>query len=163
MFVGFVVCGYLVFGPARGLPHRLAHGLDITAHHLGEMDYFQLKQVNPVFAPIFFGSFTLLFIFILLNIFFAIMLDAWRLEAEARSQQKQDSDNLDLVSWVRETALDHGWLQKLCNEPKRYVRRACSAAIAKLLGRKNDWMPKAQVLERLNEWKKKKRNAGEDR
>lgn len=86
--VFFVICAIVLFGAAQGF--ALAFGTNVRGYRnltqsfftltrslLGDFDFEELRQENPFLGPIMFFLFTLLAVFVLVNVFIAILLEAY--------------------------------------------------------------------------------------
>lgn len=139
VFIGFALCGFLVFGPhLRDYATVTFSASTLLRMVVGEVEYAPLRRINPEFAWVvrarllpcrlshpgvsppprtsgiphlprpsptqFFAAYVILFFFVLLNIFLAIILDAWQAEADAERRSASGVDLVeefkgDLVKW----------------------------------------------------------------
>jgi hypothetical protein len=76
--LGFVFMSYLAFGTHAESFSEISRAL-ITCFEMliGELNYDEMSAANPNIAPIFFIAYLLLFVFVLLNIFIAILERAY--------------------------------------------------------------------------------------
>jgi len=97
LFVGFVVMANMIFGTQLQEFTTLDKGfINLYLYLLGEFDYDGLSQTDPTWGPVFFSVYMVLFVMIMLNVFLAILNDAYvlvhdRIEAEkiARKSAKK--------------------------------------------------------------------------
>jgi hypothetical protein len=160
MFVGFLLCGFLAFGPHlreyRSVTNSASTLLRMV---IGEIDYASIRRVNPSFAWVFFAAYVLIFFFLLVNIFLAIILDAWHFEADRERAQRAEGLDLrdELKSGIesRWDAFKKGW------RSPRYWRDATRAALRTVRGNaasRRGFLSDAEVLARLQEWRRKRQN-----
>ncbi len=75
MLLGFVIMAYFVFGtkldPFRSIELAL---MKLFVMMLGSINYYELEEVSAEIAPIFFFTYMILFFFIILNMFLAIVM-----------------------------------------------------------------------------------------
>lgn len=109
LFLGFVFMGYFVFG--HDLPAFSAVKLALMRLFLmmlGSIDYYELELVSPAVAPIFFFTYIILFFFIILNMFLAIVM--------ATHGQIQDEKGPDTIAAAELVKIDaKNYLQKIIN------------------------------------------------
>eukprot|EP00743_Colponemidia_sp_Colp-15_P007414 GILK01008010.1.p1 GENE.GILK01008010.1~~GILK01008010.1.p1 ORF type:complete len:720 (+),score=110.35 GILK01008010.1:59-2161(+) len=135
LFTGFALFSYLVFGVQLASFRKVQNSISTLLQMiLGNFDYTEMQQTSPTFAPIFFTLFMVLFAFILINIFLAIILDAYTTVAEKAkaggnldAMMKQDIERIykkirSIIRWLR-------------NPKKKGVKK----------------VPKAMLLRRLQE------------
>eukprot|EP00359_Climacostomum_virens_P003536 CAMPEP_0204911568 /NCGR_PEP_ID=MMETSP1397-20131031/9877_1 /ASSEMBLY_ACC=CAM_ASM_000891 /TAXON_ID=49980 /ORGANISM="Climacostomum Climacostomum virens, Strain Stock W-24" /LENGTH=1318 /DNA_ID=CAMNT_0052082157 /DNA_START=2525 /DNA_END=6481 /DNA_ORIENTATION=- len=86
LMLGFVFMGYLAFGTHAQSFSTITLAL-ITSFEMiiGDFDYDEMAAANPEIAPVYFIIYLLLFVFVLLNIFIAILERAY-------SRVKQESE-----------------------------------------------------------------------
>eukprot|EP00004_Rigifila_ramosa_P010768 TRINITY_DN2279_c0_g1_i3.p1 TRINITY_DN2279_c0_g1~~TRINITY_DN2279_c0_g1_i3.p1 ORF type:complete len:932 (+),score=233.54 TRINITY_DN2279_c0_g1_i3:5-2800(+) len=83
VFIGFVLMAYIVFGPrVRGFHSIVASVSSCARMMLGDFDYQALSEAAPQMGPIFFTSFIITFMFVLLNMFIAIIQHFYELVQE---------------------------------------------------------------------------------
>eukprot|EP00003_Mantamonas_plastica_P032702 TRINITY_DN9024_c0_g1_i18.p1 TRINITY_DN9024_c0_g1~~TRINITY_DN9024_c0_g1_i18.p1 ORF type:complete len:560 (-),score=204.91 TRINITY_DN9024_c0_g1_i18:1382-3061(-) len=91
IFFGYAVAFHLAFGVDVEAYSTLARSFSsLVISILGEFDYPELRQSNRVLAPLFFFSFIVLCTFILLNMFLAIINDAY-----STVQENEKAKNFD--------------------------------------------------------------------
>jgi len=77
--LGFVMLGTLVFGNnSRNYYSADASVSSIFRLILSDFDYKHLKQISPQVAPVFFYSYSIILFFVMLNMFIAIINDAFK-------------------------------------------------------------------------------------
>ena len=164
LFAGYAICGYLVFGPYvydyRSVMDTISTLLRVI---LGEIDYHELAEANRVFAPFFFASFMILFFFILVNIFLAIILDAWRVESEMRSNRKELKTSLTAAAVQRIKDFSSG-VWGMITKPRKRCGPVCKSISNFIFFRRQQsgWLSKNEVYSRLRDWKKRSRNQNVD-
>ena len=91
---GFVGMAFISFGAHisdfNTLGNAIRKCFEIT---IGDFNYQEMEEANMPMAIIFFFPFNILFVFILTNIFLAIINQAY----EERSQNKADNDSLNFL------------------------------------------------------------------
>lgn len=96
VIVGFAMMGNLLFGPELWGYHDVSSAVSSTLRMaLGELDYVPLANVNRSLAPVFTLLFVVLVFFVLINIFLAIINDAYSvIHAEAKKEQTSFLDDV---------------------------------------------------------------------
>lgn len=75
MLMGFVLMAYIVFGADLEDFRNVGQSfIKLFTMLLGSIDYYELEPVAPEVAPIFFFGYLVLFYFIILNMFLAIVM-----------------------------------------------------------------------------------------
>lgn len=78
LFIGFVVMANMIFGTHLSYFTQLSTGfVYLYLYLLGSFDYAGLKQTDGVWGPVFFTVYMVLFVMIMLNVFLAILNDAY--------------------------------------------------------------------------------------
>lgn len=94
VFLGYSLLALMVYGTAlesfRNYPSACSSLFLIL---LGELDYSSMRDVNRVLTPIFFFSFLIIVIFILMNMFLAIVNDSYA-SANEKSREKSFVDQI---------------------------------------------------------------------
>ena len=81
MFCGFVFSGYVLFGP-RSDDFKTLQSSSVTLLRMsiGDIEFHKFIEGDRQIAPMYFVLFTVLFYFIMTNIFLSIILDVWHKE-----------------------------------------------------------------------------------
>ncbi|KAJ6236324.1 polycystin family member [Anaeramoeba flamelloides] len=119
IFLAFSITGVIIFGPS------LTNFRDITASlitsfrmALGEVEYDELKQVNRILGPLYFLFFTFFVIYTLLNMFLAILNDAYEKE------HKQTSKDQINKAFMKQFGKFKGALSKVKKFGKKSLNKA---------------------------------------
>eukprot|EP00743_Colponemidia_sp_Colp-15_P009469 GILK01010353.1.p1 GENE.GILK01010353.1~~GILK01010353.1.p1 ORF type:complete len:699 (+),score=157.33 GILK01010353.1:146-2242(+) len=112
LFGGFAVSAFFIFGISLFNYRSMTNCISMLAQIiLGNSDYDELRLASPYLAPIFFASFVMLFTFILISIFLAIILDAYQVVAEnAAASNGQNAVTKDVRRFWKK-------LKKICRNP----------------------------------------------
>jgi hypothetical protein len=89
LLFGFVFLAYIAFGPHSDRFSTISKSL-ITCFEMliGEFDYANMKDANPDIAPFFFVFYLLLFVFIMLNIFIAILERSYSIVKQNNEEER---------------------------------------------------------------------------
>jgi len=78
LFVGFVVMANMIFGTQLEQFTRLELGfVNLYLYLLGTFDYEALRVTDRTWGPVFFSVYMVLFVMVMLNVFLAILNDAY--------------------------------------------------------------------------------------
>ena len=111
MFLAFTLCAFLVFGPLlEDFKDMGVATISLLRMALGDFQYSELRNANPAFAPIFFLFFTIIFFFLLMNIFLAIVLDSWQRESEKYERLRKERDQRTVLLVRQYAALTYSYL-----------------------------------------------------
>jgi hypothetical protein len=164
MFFGFVFSGYVLFGPRSSDFKTLADSsVTLLRMAIADIEYNKFIEGDPASAPLFFVIFTVLFYFIMTNIFLSIILDVWHKEKERLDREYAMQENIDIM---------HGWRRVLLDYIKYFADpRTYSRCFRKLKQPKNlpglcireicgdlSSMDVDEVKERLKLWRNKRQN-----
>ena len=103
LLLGFVVMAYVIFGTR--LEHFRALNIafmKLFVMMLGSINYYELEEASPTVAPIFFFSYMILFFFIILNMFLAIVMATY-----AELQKQKGEDTIATAALVKLDAKDY--------------------------------------------------------
>jgi hypothetical protein len=165
MFFGFMLCAYTVFGPNASSFSTLGSSTLSLLRMLllSSGDYDVIAEANPNFAPIFFIVYMFLFYFLIIHVFIAIILDAWRLESELRAARLKEEGEADesanLVGDLRMYVED--LVRRVLLTPGAFL----GSVVATLKGmfivsaERKLFLSDSELLNRLQGWKAKARNA----
>ncbi|XP_076075764.1 polycystin-1-like protein 2 [Mytilus galloprovincialis] len=96
--LGYAIWGYMMFGPKLASYRTMLDSLEtLLAFALGSYDYRSLEEVNRVFGPMFFFAFFFSVMFLLINIFVAILNESI---AAIKKDVSKQSNEYELVSFV---------------------------------------------------------------
>ena len=164
MFFGFVFSGYVLFGP-RSADFKTLRASSVTLLRMaiGDIDYNRFVEADPDSAPYFFVIFTVLFYFVMTNIFLSIILDVWHKEKERLDKQYAREENIDIMSGWRRTVLDLGEYLTNPRTYRRFVRqlkqpRTCLPKVFRYFCGDPSNMTIDEVKERLKLWRLKRQN-----
>lgn len=114
LFVGFVVMANMIFGTHLSYFTQLGTGfVYLYLYLLGSFDYNALKQTDSTWGPIFFSVYMVLFVMVMLNVFLAILNDAYVIvhdDYEARkvaTKPKGTRKWKDFVTLIRRSMAKH--------------------------------------------------------
>ena len=143
IFFGYALAGFMMFSAdVKGFRTIFRSMETLVLSILGSFDYSEIEQSNRYLAPMFFFSYMLLVFFVLLNMFIAIINNAYdsvresaaRRDAELRVQQLLSGKVQRLTPWAQ---IKRGLLiMKEAMLVKRYKKR--SALIEKIRSGKGD-------------------------
>ena len=100
IFGAFVQLGYLLFGTQIFDYSSLYHTIfALIRTILGDFDFSKLEQANIVFGPIYFLCFVFFVFFVLLNMFLAILSDAF---GEVKAELARRKNAFELGAYFKE-------------------------------------------------------------
>ena len=100
IFGAFVQLGYLLFGTQIFDYSSLYHTIfALIRTILGDFDFSKLEQANIVFGPIYFLCFVFFVFFVLLNMFLAILSDAF---GEVKAELARRNNAFELGAYFKE-------------------------------------------------------------
>jgi Na+-transporting methylmalonyl-CoA/oxaloacetate decarboxylase gamma subunit len=114
IFFGFAAWGHYGFGAYLSDFHTMgATSSTLFRMMLGDMDYHSMVIANPLLAPVFVGTYGMTVVFIVLNVFIAIISEWYtyskmlNLREKKRKPQAEDAMEYDLLKqakdWFNET------------------------------------------------------------
>lgn len=96
--LAYAMWGYLMFGPHLSTYRTILHAMEtLLTFALGKYDYRSLEGANRVFGPMFFFAFFFTVMFLLINIFVAILNESISVIKKDVSKQ---SNEYELVSFM---------------------------------------------------------------
>eukprot|EP00298_Acanthocystis_sp_HF-20_P012861 c20095_g1_i3.p1 GENE.c20095_g1_i3~~c20095_g1_i3.p1 ORF type:complete len:793 (+),score=247.45 c20095_g1_i3:35-2413(+) len=100
LFIGFVVMANMIFGVQLQEFTRLEKGfVYLYLYLLGNSDYESLKIADRTWGPIFFSIYMVLFVLVMLNVFVAILNDAYDLVNAEEEKKKIVNKTRKQRSW----------------------------------------------------------------
>eukprot|EP00743_Colponemidia_sp_Colp-15_P005693 GILK01006121.1.p1 GENE.GILK01006121.1~~GILK01006121.1.p1 ORF type:complete len:936 (-),score=211.15 GILK01006121.1:87-2894(-) len=116
IFVAYVMLGHYMFGDRiSGLDTISKSFSTLFKMILGSFDYQALSDINPYMAPIFFYSFMMLVIFVLLNVFLAIVNDTYQV-IKKRGRRGKDLTLGEMLKLIWQVFYD------VLAEPYRFIK-----------------------------------------
>lgn len=98
LIVAFASWGYIMFGPKMPEYRNMFQSFEtLLAFSLGDFDYLALERVNRVFGPIYFFTFILCIMIILLNVFVTILNESI---AAVKSDVSKQSNEHEIVAFI---------------------------------------------------------------
>lgn len=98
LIVAFASWGYIMFGPKMPEYRNMFQSFEtLLAFSLGDFDYLALEKVNRVFGPIYFFTFILCIMIILLNMFVTILNESI---AAVKSDVSKQSNEHEIVAFI---------------------------------------------------------------
>jgi len=83
IYMAFVLMGYQIFGPyVEGYSSMFKAVVSLFLASSGVVDYHDLVEGSPIFAPLFFFMFVIVIVFVMLNMFIGIICEAFAAESE---------------------------------------------------------------------------------
>ena len=164
MFCGFVFSGYVLFGP-RSDDFKTLHSSSVTLLRMsiGDIEFHKFIEGDRQIAPMYFVLFTILFYFIMTNIFLSIILDVWHKEKKRLETIHANKEDIRLTGDLKDMAMKYiktivspsTYLQILdvFRNPKswpKFVWKKCC-------GKRED-MGLEEIKERLKLWRNKRQN-----
>ncbi len=164
MFIGFVFSGYVLFGP-RSDDFKTLRSSSVTLLRMsiGDIDFNKFIEGDRQIAPAYFVVFTVLFYFIMTNIFLSIILDVWHKEKARLEAIHAKQENIQLAGDLKDMVLQYVKtlvkpstyfeILDVFRNPKtwpRFVWRKCCG--------KRDDMSIEEIKERLKLWRNKRQN-----
>ena len=106
MFTGFVFSGYVLFGP-RSDDFKTLRSSSVTLLRMsiGDIDFNKFIEGDRQIAPAYFVVFTVLFYFIMTNIFLSIILDVWHKEKARLEAIHAKQENIQLAGDLKDIVL----------------------------------------------------------
>lgn len=102
--LGYAIWGYLMFGPNLASYKSMMDAIEtLIAFALGKYDYRSLGEVNRVFGPLFFFAFFFTVMFLLINIFVAILNESI---AAIKKDVSKQSNEYEIVSFMWNRFID---------------------------------------------------------
>lgn len=96
--LAFASWGYIMFGPKMPEYRNMFQSFEtLLAFSLGDFDYLALERVNRVFGPIYFFTFILCIMIILLNMFVTILNESI---AAVKSDVSKQSNEHEIVAFI---------------------------------------------------------------
>jgi hypothetical protein len=96
LMLGFVFMAYLAFGPHAKSFSSITSALTTCFQMIiGDFNYKEMSDANPQIAPLFFIFYLFLFVFVLLNIFTAILERAY-----SRVKQESDGERTSPINFI---------------------------------------------------------------
>jgi len=126
VFLAFCVMALLLFGPHLINFNDMGRVVQTMGEiMLGEFDFAPMKDQSPTMAAMMFWSFTLIVYFVLVNVFLAILIDAY---AEAKHvSTNAPSIATDLVQWSRQSLVGNEGVNSLEEALDYFKHRGLSA------------------------------------
>lgn len=98
IFFAFVQTFYLLFMRTLYRYHSFVHSMEASMQiALGKFEFLELYQAEPIIGPIVFVGFVIFIIFVILNMFLAILNEAF---AEVKSDMELQSNEFEMVDFV---------------------------------------------------------------
>uniref|UniRef100_A0A8C8DTY3 Polycystin-2 n=1 Tax=Oryzias sinensis TaxID=183150 RepID=A0A8C8DTY3_9TELE len=99
IFLAYAQLAYLVFGTQVN-DFSTFQGSVFTQFRiiLGDFDFFEIKEANPVLGPIYFITFVLFIFFILMNMFLAIINDTY---SEVKADMAQHRSEMEMTDFIK--------------------------------------------------------------
>lgn len=96
--LGYAIWGYLMFGPNLASYKSMMDAIEtLISFALGKYDYRSLGESNRVFGPLFFFAFFFTVMFLLINIFVAILNESI---AAIKKDVSKQSNEYEIVSFM---------------------------------------------------------------
>lgn len=100
VFISYNCFGVLIFGAASEFyKDNLSAAVTQMRILLGDFDYFQLTDIEPILGPIYFFSYMYLIVFFLMNMFLAIINDSF---SEVKELEDKLSNEYEMVEFIME-------------------------------------------------------------
>ncbi|XP_065681240.1 polycystin-1-like protein 2 isoform X2 [Hydra vulgaris] len=94
----FIISANIMFGAfIDGYQTYFKTVSSIISLLLGKFNYSQFKNANPVLGPIFFLTISITFIWIVINMFISILVDAFQVVHESLEHEKNDYEMVDFI------------------------------------------------------------------
>ncbi|XP_033100581.1 polycystic kidney disease protein 1-like 2 [Anneissia japonica] len=118
IFASYGACGYMLFGTRLYAYSTIVGTFEsLFSTLLGKFDFEAMKQTNRILGPLFFFSFILMIVFILMNVFLTIVNEAF---ARTRAENEQMQNSLEIVDFMIERfKLWTGFSEKRVRKPKK--------------------------------------------
>ncbi|XP_071965410.1 uncharacterized protein [Antedon mediterranea] len=118
IFASYACAGFMLFGNNMIDYYTMITTLEsLFATLLGNFNFDDMVGVNRVLGPIFFFSFTLTIVFVLMNMFITIINEAFSVTKEENAKMKNDVEIIDfMVRRFKETV---GFAERRNLKPKR--------------------------------------------
>ncbi|XP_062619009.1 polycystin-1-related protein-like [Saccostrea cucullata] len=96
--IAFASWGYIMFGPKMFQYRNMFQSIEtMLAFALGDFDYLALERVNRVFGPIYFFTFILCIMIVLLNVFVTILNESI---SAVKSDVSKQSNEHEIVAFI---------------------------------------------------------------
>eukprot|EP00943_MAST-04B_sp_MAST-4B-sp1_P004244 g4244.t1 len=165
MFTGFAFSGYVLFGPRSDDFKTLrSSAVTLLRMAIGDIEFQKFIEGDKQIAPAYFVVFTVLFYFIMTNIFLSIILDVWHKEKERLEAIHAKSENIQLTGDLKEMALKY---IKTMLKPSTYLQvldllrnpKTLPKFLWKKICGKREDMSIEEIKERLKLWRNKRQNS----
>ncbi|XP_033117714.1 uncharacterized protein LOC117117519, partial [Anneissia japonica] len=121
IFASYACAGFMLFGNSMIDYYTMVTTLEsLFATLLGNFNFDEMVGVNRVLGPIFFFSFTLTIVFVLMNMFITIINEAFSVAKEENEKLKNELEIVDFM--VRRFKEVTGFAEKRVLKPKRRHR-----------------------------------------
>lgn len=111
LYFAFVFMGYQIFGPQLyGYSTIFKSVTSLFLSSAGVVDYYDLQQAHPIFAPLFWILYVIVVIFVLLNMFIGIICEAFSEESAAMEVTLIDEIR-EAQAWITAT-----WKRLMTND-----------------------------------------------
>ena len=164
MFCGFVFSGYVLFGP-RSDDFKTLQSSSVTLLRMsiGDIEFHKFIEGDRQIAPMYFVLFTVLFYFIMTNIFLSIILDVWHKEKKRLETIHANKEDIRLTGDLKEMAMKY---IKTIVTPGTYLQildvfrnpRSWPKFVWKKCCGKREDMGLEEIKERLKLWRNKRQN-----
>ena len=156
VIVAFAFAGHIVFGPLTEEYHTILSSFE-TILRMAVLDFnYEGIAVAGALGPAYFCVSMLFFYFLMVNIFTAIILTAWRIEKQRVDEEAKGRDPLAFMKWFFSFFLFFGWLRLFVGyvaNPSATVKR-----FKNWLDDRRTKMDTREVLIRLEQWRARKHN-----
>jgi len=117
VYFGFAIAFHVAFGQESFVYHNIALAMSSNFRTiLGQFDFDELKRANRILDPLLFFSFNIVVLFLLVNMFLAVIMRVYDAVSE---NSEEDPD--DLSTHMRKLMKKRvsSWLQKLIKKKKK--------------------------------------------
>ena len=160
MFCGFVFSGYVLFGPEAMISNVASSSVTLLRMSIGDIEFHKFIEGDRQIAPMYFVLFTILFYFIMTNIFLSIILDVWHKEEEVRDNPRKQGGHSPYgrfkgyaMKYIK-TIVSPVRTCRFWTFPDEILAKIC---LEKMLWKRED-MGLEEIKERLKLWRNKRQN-----
>lgn len=98
VFTAFTLVASLVFGPVLSSYRSIMASLtSLLSLMLGRTAFFEMRDANRIFGPLFFFGFMFMMSFVLINMFLSIVVDSFRVVKHDNDKQSNEYEIVDFI------------------------------------------------------------------
>lgn len=148
VFTAYVMIGALVFGSnVARFKSILTSFMSLLRVILGKSEFTDLFEINPVIGPLFFFTFVFFVSWVLINMFLAILNDAYHQVQIDCGALANEYEMMDFFLAKFRTWSGLGKAEESIDPKRRWLKARMKVKAAKELGRRHGYQPSAEDVE----------------